>query len=1078
LSGAVLEGFRLSAQQRRLWSLGAQGTELWARAWCAVGIEGPLEPDRLRRAASALAARHDILRTTFPRKAGMRNPFQVVAETGAPSWQVVELSAASRPLTAIEELVRQEAAVPMDLERGPLFRVRLGALSSSTYILLITLPTFCADRKSLYAIARSLADLYGGGQGENADNEAPIQYPDFCQWQAELFESDDDAAAAARSYWERRSSAYRGVVAPFARVEDGPGVPARADFLLTPPQLEGIEAFCRAGDVSLADFLRAGWQTLIARTTGETEVVVADVHEGRKLDELAEALGLFAVSLPVSARLDENSAFADLVKIGSESRRQNDEWQEYFAGEIESDPAKAGQRLGFEFAQRPNRRESGGVGFSVLHDHSWTDAFAARVSCVRDAGGVRVLCETDPARLPASAARRIAGHLEPLLAAAAEKPEALVRDLPILGTEERRRILVDMNRTDSTTGRASCVHELFEEQVERTPEAPALVYEKERLTYAELNSRANALAVFLAEAGVGPDVPAGLCVDRSADMIIALLAILKAGGAYVPVNPEHPGMRLTAQLARSDCRIVVTQSRWLEKLAAFAGRKICLDRDRPDFERPATSNLARRAGPDNLAYLMHTSGSTGVPKGVAVRHASLVNYADFVVRDLLGVDPDSGPALSFATVSTIAADLGNTAIFPALISGGCLHVIGYETAMEGRRFAESLAENPIDVLKIVPSHLAALLSSGGGRGILPGRTLILGGEALSWDLVDRVRALGGSCEIVNHYGPTETTVGSLTFRIGPTLERLASTVPIGRPIANTRVFILDEARQPVPIGVPGELFIGGIGVARGYHNQPEATVERFISDPFSGPSGAQLYRTGDRARYLAEGDVEFLGRLDDQVKIRGFRIEPGEVRALLASDPGVREAAVLAREDTPGERRLVAYVVPTAGRTVSVAELRERVKGQLPDYMVPSAFVLMKTLPLTSNGKLDRSALPAPEHAQPERAYVEPRTPSEGVVAQIWAEVLKLERVGAEDNFFDLGGHSLLLTQVVSRMRKAFRRELPIRWLFESPTVTRLAARMDAAERDDLVRILDELEEEPQQEVERLEIGNEPPIRA
>ncbi|HEY6928668.1 MAG TPA: AMP-binding protein, partial [Thermoanaerobaculia bacterium] len=697
--GSALEGFRLSAQQRRLWSIGREGAEPWARAWCALQIDGPLELDRLRGAAATLAAKHDVLRTTFHRKAGMRNAFQVVAEAATPFWHVSELPAASRgePHAAIDDLVREEPSVPMDLERGPLFRLSLGALSASTHVLVFSLPTLCADRRTLYIIARSLADLYVGQ--ENAGNESPIQYPDFCQWQAELFESDDDEDVAARSYWTQRSSAYRGGTVPFAGIGDGPGVPARGDFLLTPPQVERIESFCRAAGVSLGDFLRAGWHTLIARTTGDIEVVVADLHEGRKLDELAEALGLFAVSLPVSVRFDESSTFADIVKRGCEARRQADEWQEHFADGIEPDPAKVGHRLGFEFAQRPSRRESNAISFSILREHSWTDAFTARVVCVQEAGGVRVSCATDPDRLPGSVARRLAGHLESLLTAAVENPEALTRDLPILGKEEQRRILVDLNGTERSEQRSRCIHELFEEQVDRTPDAPALVFEKQRLTYADLNSRANALAVLLAEAGLGPDVPAGLCVDRSADMIIALLAILKAGGAYVPINPEHPGTRLTGQLAHSGCQIVVTQSRWLEKLAAFGGRKICLDRDRSDFERRSTRNLERRAGPENLAYLMHTSGSTGVPKGVAVPHASLVNYADFVLRDLLGVDPETGSALNFATVSTIAADLGNTAIFPALISGGCLRVIGYELAMDGRRFAEFAVENPIDVLK-------------------------------------------------------------------------------------------------------------------------------------------------------------------------------------------------------------------------------------------------------------------------------------------------------------------------------------------------------------------------------------------
>ena len=449
MSGAVLEGFRLSAQQRRLWSLGSAGGRALGSSVVCVGDRrpartGPSSAGGIRACGQARHIADDVSPQSGCAKpvSGRRRDSVAFVAGRRAFGRALDRLRPSR--SSFDRKPRSTWIWSADRCFGSVW----APSPRRRHVLLITLPTFCADRQSLYAIARSLADLYGGHE-EDAGNEAPIQYPDFCQWQAELLESDDDAAAAARSHWEQRSSAYRGVTAPFAGVEDGPGVPARADFLLTPSQVEGIEAFCRAANVSLADFLRAGWQTLIARTTGDTEVLVADVHEGRKLDELAEALGLFAVSLPVSARFDETPAFADVVKRGSEARRQNDEWQEYFADGIESDPANAGHRLGFEFAQRPSRRQCGGVSFSVLHDHSWTDAFAARVSCVQDAGGVRVLCETDPARLPASAARRIAGHLEPLLAAAVEKPEALAGDLPILGMEERRRILVDLNRTDS-----------------------------------------------------------------------------------------------------------------------------------------------------------------------------------------------------------------------------------------------------------------------------------------------------------------------------------------------------------------------------------------------------------------------------------------------------------------------------------------------------------------------------------------------------------------------------------------------------------------------------------------------------
>jgi amino acid adenylation domain-containing protein len=438
--------------------------------------------------------------------------------------------------------------------------------------------------------------------------------------------------------------------------------------------------------------------------------------------------------------------------------------------------------------------------------------------------------------------------------------------------------------------------------------------------------------------------------------------------------------------------------------------------------------------PENLVYVIYTSGSTGVPKGVAVRHRNLVNYAEFITRRLaLEKYPDG---LQFATVSTLGADLGNTCIFPALISGGCLHVLPYEVATDATRFAGYTAQHPVDVLKIVPSHLQALLQGAEAKQVLPRKYLITGGETLTPQLIERIGQLNPGCEILNHYGPTETTVGSLTLRLNEYdwKHSTAASIPIGRPIANTQVYILDAHLQPVPVGVVGELYIAGAGVTAGYLNQPERTAERFVANPFVNDANAKMYRTGDLARYGADGNVEFLGRGDDQVKIRGFRIELGEIEAVLGQHAAVKQAVVLAKADERGDKKLLAYVVANREPAVSTDDLRSYLKQQLPDYMVPSAVVLLPKLPLTANGKIDRLALPAPE-AVASKEYVAPKTPTEEVVAGIWAEVLRQPRVSTQDNFFDLGGHSLLATQVVSRVREHFRVELPIRILFEKPTV-------------------------------------------
>jgi amino acid adenylation domain-containing protein len=1074
---AALEGFRLSTQQRRAWSLWHDDSS--ARAWCVLLLEGPLDPRALLRAAESLVGSHEILRTNFHRRPGLRVPFQVVSETPSVSWQTVDPSpaAAQDPLLAADELLGREKASPLGLEEGPIFHLRLCELSGSRHVLLFALPTLCADRGTLHNVARQLSDLYGG---RRRGTEPRIQYVDYSRWQEELLESDDEASRAARVHWRQRSAVERPGSIPFERLGEESSGRALSEFFLEPSVVENIDSFCREGGFSTGDFLLACWQTVLWRTTGDPDVRVRTVDEGRRLEELTDAMGLFACALPVPTRFEQDSLFSDVVRSAAEARLQNEEWQEYFGLDEPTGADSAGRipPAGFEFSERPRLSDAGGVSFSILGEFSDVDDFSVRVAGQRAERRIRIACGADASRSP-GAADRLAAHLESLIVAAAGNPVSRAADLPILTSADRRRLLVDWNRTAVEFPRSRGVQQLFEDAAARSPDSPALVFGEQTMSYRDLNGQANSLAVWMHERSVGPGVRVGLALDRSAEMIVVLLAILKAGGAYVPLNPDHPAARLLVQLKDSACALVMTQSKWLEKFSDFPGETVCLDQERHLFERKGASNPPRSEGPEDIAYVMYTSGSRGVPKGVAVRHESLVNYAHHVTHNLLRIDPSSGPALTFATVSTLAADLGNTAIFPSLISGGCLHVVEYETAMDAGLFADYVARNPIDVLKIVPSHFSALLSSGRGSAVLPRRFLILGGEALSWELVEQIQALGGSCEIINHYGPTETTIGSLTYRLASgERRRLSRTAPIGRPIANTEVFLLEAGNQPAPVGVPGELYIGGVGLAQGYANQPRETSERFVPHPFSDSNGARLYRTGDRARYLPDGNVEFLGRMDDQTKIRGFRIEPGEVRTILETHPRVRGCLVITREDSPGDRRLVAYLVPDRGTPPSAEELRGWAKDRLPDYMVPSAFVLLKSLPLTPSGKVDRLALPPPEQARLERPYVAPRTPTEDTIAKIWREVLRAEKVGAEDDFFELGGHSLLVTQVVSRMRKAFDRDLPIRWLFETATVAGLAARVEAAEREDLAQILDELESLPEDESNPLEIRHEPPPRA
>jgi amino acid adenylation domain-containing protein len=529
----------------------------------------------------------------------------------------------------------------------------------------------------------------------------------------------------------------------------------------------------------------------------------------------------------------------------------------------------------------------------------------------------------------------------------------------------------------------------------------------------------------------------GICLERSIEMVVAVLGVLKAGGGYVPLDPAYPKDRLTYMIKDASATILLTQQRLLNSLPASGARVLCLDSGWEAISRESDENLPRLSATDNLAYVIYTSGSTGYPKGVMIEHQQLLNYLNGIVDRL-----DITAANSFAMISTVAADLGNTVIFPSLCTGGCLHLISHERALDSNALADYFDIHSVAVLKIVPSHLAALNSSSHSELVMPRRLLILGGEPSRQDWVGELRSLAPDCTFVNHYGPTETTVGVLTYRVDSEfVSTKSATVPLGRPLPNTQIYILDPSLRPVPVGVKGEIYVGGAGLARGYLNHPDLTARSFIPDFLGESAGGRLYATGDLARYMADGNIEYLGRIDSQVKVRGFRVESREVEMLLARHPAVSEALVMSQEDVTGEIRLVGYIVSKNGKPPTADELKTYLRQQLAEYMVPSAYVTLERIPLTANGKVDRKALPLADISQPlvESEYVMPRTDLEKSLAACWAELLPAQRVGVHDNFFDLGGHSLIAMRVVLQIRESLGIDLPLRRLFESPTVASLA---------------------------------------
>jgi amino acid adenylation domain-containing protein/non-ribosomal peptide synthase protein (TIGR01720 family) len=1021
----MIEGYQLSPQQRRLWLLQQESPAFCAQ--CAILIEGSLDEDRLDQALRRIVSRHEILRTTFHRRPGIKIPIQVVTEDSLPSLRQVSGD--------IEDVMRQERSVPHDFESGSLLRACVLRLAAQKHVLIITLPALCADARTLKQLFHELTAAYL--QVGKSEAEA-TQYAQFAEWQNELAEIDESKAGA--EFWRKwTEDELPELKLPLERSPRA-GSKFEPDFFTLTVKDETfarLALLARSWTTTIDVILLTCWQVLLMRLTGQLEFNIDCLFDGRKFEELEDACGLFASSLPIPASIEKNESITAVVKRAAEASREAQAWQEYFTASIVAEKTRKDLPVSFAYEERPSHC-AGETTFSYHRQYCCVDPYKLRLTCFLQDDSLTTEFQFDNDRFSSDYIHQIARSFHSLLENVSRDSQRNIAALEILDQEERTQLLSEFNQTAAAYRERKCIHELFEEQAARVPDQTALVCGDRQMTYAVLNAKANQLAHFLRQRGVGSGVVVGLCVERSVEMLVGLLGIIKAGAAYVALDPEQPAARLAYQLQQSGAPLIVTQEHLRDRLPE--GTTVLLDRDWPLIEQEPQINPVSATTPDQLVYVIYTSGSTGMPKGVAITHRNLVNYATFICRKLRLDDFAESGGLHFATVSTLSADLGNTVIYPALISGGCLHVLENNVTSDGIQFAEYFEKHPIDVLKIVPSHLDALLSApGDGRLALPRRYLLLGGEALSRELIERLTQRRNACQILNHYGPTETTIGSLTYTVGETDSFPGATVPIGRPIANTQIYVLDDYFEPVPLGVRGELYIGGAGLAQCYLQQPMQSAERFLPDPFSKEAGARLYKTGDLVRYLLDGNVEFIGRADQQVKLRGFRIELGEIEAALAAHPSIRAAVVVVRQDDSGNKHLVAYVVWQAQTMLSNTELRTFLKERLPDYMVPQTFVALKSLPLTPNGKIDRDALPKPEEArtQQQQAWASPSTSAEKILAEIWQSVLGGEPVGIHDNFFERGGDSILSIQIITRANRAGLRLTP-KQLFEHPTIAEL----------------------------------------
>jgi amino acid adenylation domain-containing protein len=1016
---------------------------------CAVTLEGNLDAGRLLKAIQSATERHEILRTSFQCLPGMDVPLQVVNEE-QPSlvFNVYDLSELDSPERELEFQKIYEGArrQQFDFGQSSLLSVALVRLEELTHCLLLTLPAMCADLLTLKNLVADISRFYAT-DGEADFSEETIQYADCAEILNELIESEE--TGTGREYWHRKPEA-----APQESklpLENIPwGLPEFVPQTLTVEtdialvrELEAQAERCR---VSLSVFLLACWQVLLARLTGETQLTVGVAFDGRTYEQLGQAVGLFAKYLPVNCHVKENAGFRTLLEGVDRELREIEEWQDYYnwkqnaAAEGANSADAHTLPLCFHFDDRPAQFDSAGVLMTICDEYECLNRFKLKLSCVKTDDSLLTRFYYDPAYYSVESIARLGGQYQQLLASAARQPEVLLDELEILSDDERRRIVVEFNDTGHDFHEGKCLQHYFEEQAERTPEQTAVLCADLQLSYRQLNERANLLAHFLRQHGVGTDSVVALCLERSPEMVVAILAVLKAGAAYLPLDPAYPAERLAFSLEDADAAVVLTQAELRERVPERASvRVVCLD---TEWESIVSGQSAENPQVDNLsdgqlAYIIYTSGSTGQPKGVQIPHHAINNHMLWM-RARVGLDATD--VVLQKTPYTFDASVWE--FFLPLMCGATLVMAQPGGHQDSRYLIEEIKRRGVTILQLVPTMLRVLLEERDAAECVSLRRMFCGGEALAAELRERFHGLLDA-ELYNLYGPTEAAI-DVTYL---PCRRASETrfVSIGHPLSNVQIYILDKHLRPVPVGLRGELYIGGDSLARGYLNRPDLTAERFIPNPFGTEPGARLYRTGDVARFHPDGEIEFLGRVDQQVKLRGFRIEPGEIEAALLRHASVRDALVMVREDVPGDQRLVAYVVGEEGATTGV-ELRQHLKGELPEYMVPAAFVFLPAMPLLPNGKTDKRALPAPENAGAGggREYVAPRTTVEELLAGIWSEVLGVERVGLSDNFFELGGHSLLVTQLVSRVREGLNVELPLREFFDASTLADLALSVEA----------------------------------
>jgi amino acid adenylation domain-containing protein len=1034
----------LSFAQQRLWFLNQLEPSLLAyNISKAIRLTGQLNVAALEQAFNEIVRRHEVLRSTFHTVEG--RPILVIAPSftsGLPVVDLTHLHEAERE-TEVQRRATEEAQRPFDLAHGPLLRHTLLKLSQEEHVLLLTLHHIVFDGWSFDILFRELTAFYEAfytGRPATVP-ELRIQYADFARWQGEWLQGE--VLEDQLSYWR---SQLEGSLPVLELPADRPRPPiqtfrgAKQSLLLSQAVTEALKALSHQEGATLFMTLLAAYKMLLYRYTGQQDIIVGSLAAGRSRAEIEGLIGFFANTLVLRTELSGNLTFREVLRRMREVCREAYAHQDLpFERLVETlQPVRDLSHhpvfqvmFALQNIPRPSLKLAG-LTMAPLEVHSGTAMFDLTLFMFERDQGLVGTFEYNTDLFDAATISRMMAHFQNLLEVIIADPERRISEFSFLTERERCQLLTDWNDTKADYPREKCIHEWFESQVQKTPERVAVVFANRRMTYTELDRRSNQLAWHLKSVGVGPEVLVGIHMEPSLEMVVGLFGILKAGGAYVPLDPTYPRERLAFMLDDANVPVLLTQERLVERLPEHRAIAVYLDREWEAIARGSDESPANGASAENLAYVIYTSGSTGRPKGVQIPHRAVVNFLESM-RQIPGLTEDD----QLLSVTSLSFDIAGLELYLPLMVGATLILVDRALSSDISRLLDLLEQSGATVMQATPATWRLLLD-GGWQGSEHLKVLC-GGEAFSRQLANQLLQKSGS--LWNMYGPTETTIWSSVYPI----ESGDGPVPIGPPIANTQFYILDSHLKPLAVGVPGELHIGGSGLARGYLNRPELTAEKFIAHPFSEKPGERLYKTGDLARYLPNGNIEYLGRMDYQVKIRGFRVELGEIESVLRSHPGIREAVVLTRAEASGENRLVAYLVANGEAVSSVSEPRNFLKKKLPDYMVPSAFVLLDALPLTPSGKVDRRALPPPDSVRPslEAQYVAPRSDAERMIANTWQEVLRLEKVGMHDNFFDLGGHSLLMVQVHSKLRQAFEKNISMVEMFQYPTIASLAKHLN-----------------------------------